>query len=89
MQYSPLNTAQGGIRLIKLSPVTPDGENTVVECVLEHASLVNPPPFIALSYLWGDTRNTLSINVGTYTFQATHNLAHALLSLRDCGVERV
>ncbi|KAG8361256.1 hypothetical protein FVEN_g1056 [Fusarium venenatum] len=44
-------------------------------------SLNNPPPFVALSYVWGDLADTLPLGVGEHIITATRNLHHALESL--------
>ena len=50
-----------------------------MQCSIEHASLDDKPPYIALSYTWGDPTNKKPIHVtnedGTVTtLQVTQNL---------------
>jgi hypothetical protein len=52
---------------------------------LEHVSLVNPGPYIALSYCWGDRTNSQRLKIGAYAsfleVNITDNLASALRAL--------
>ena len=58
-----------------------------MQCSIEHASLDDKPPYIALSYTWGDPTNKKPIHVtnedGTVTtLQVTQNLYAALRHIR-------
>ncbi|CZR51319.1 uncharacterized protein PAC_01194 [Phialocephala subalpina] len=77
MEYMPLDTDRNEIRLLKLLPG--DGD---VYCNLEHASLINPPEFCALSYCWGDLNITATITINDVAVQITANLESALRRLR-------
>ncbi|KAG8670443.1 hypothetical protein FPOAC1_009857 [Fusarium poae] len=50
--------------------------------VFRVVSLDNPPPFVALSYVWGDLADTLPLRVGGQIIQATRNLHDILDSLQ-------
>jgi hypothetical protein len=52
--YRKLDLPTNEIRLIRLLPAPATANYAAIRCVLEHASLSNPPSFIALSYQWGD-----------------------------------
>jgi hypothetical protein len=43
----------------------------------------------ALSYVWGDSKNTVPISIGRQPFHVTKNLHSALLSLRNHSMERI
>jgi hypothetical protein len=62
-----------------------------VECELFEAHL-NPyepiHPYEALSYVWGDPGNTVSIHVNQHDLQVTTNLHAALLQLRNSFIDR-
>jgi hypothetical protein len=43
----------------------------------------------ALSYVWGDSKNTVPISIGRQPFHVTKNLHSALLSPRNHSMERI
>ncbi|SCV33731.1 related to heterokaryon incompatibility protein (het-6OR allele) [Fusarium fujikuroi] len=61
-----------GIRLLRL------GANSSL--TFKRVSLTDParPPFVALSYVWGDLNDTLPLSVSGQTIAATRNLHHVL-----------
>ncbi|KAL2068966.1 hypothetical protein VTL71DRAFT_15304 [Oculimacula yallundae] len=75
-QYKPL--ADGHIRLLYLWP----GKNTAAISLLRVVKLDDAPPFEALSYCWGSTELTHSIEVNGKALNITHNLNSALLRIR-------
>ena len=77
------------IRLIKLLPAPATEKNATIHCVLDYASLSDPPPYVALSYQWGDPEDTIPILIGDHTFLATRNLADALRNFRVRGHQQV
>lgn len=79
MDYKPLDTDRNEIRLLTLLS---SGKDSIVRCSLEHASLINPPEFCALSYCWGDATNTTEIIINDNSVQVTTNLESALRHLR-------
>lgn len=74
--YTRLRSDQ--IRLLHLFPSLK--EEAQVQCSLE--SFDRPPPYIALSYTWGDQNDTRKILVNGQIFEATKNLEEALNHLR-------
>jgi hypothetical protein len=49
---------------------------------LETFELHEAPPYIALSYVWGDARDTQPIDIGSKSLEITRNLFSALLNIR-------
>jgi hypothetical protein len=68
--YQPLQASKSEIRLIDIS----DAQSYR----LIHASLLDPPPYSALSYVWGDPSVTEDIILEGVAFPVTNNLAAAL-----------
>ncbi|KAF2497458.1 hypothetical protein BU16DRAFT_456493, partial [Lophium mytilinum] len=83
--YSPLQPSKDDFRLITIlepDPARPD----LISCTIRHVSLASPPPYVALSYLWGDATRVRQIVLNGYTFGVTQHLYDALLSLREHGL---
>jgi hypothetical protein len=76
--YEPLDLDDLEIRLLTLLP-----RNTGygVYCTLEKISLIDPGPYIALSYCWGDASDTIPITVNDVKVGVTVNLEAALRHL--------
>jgi len=74
--YQELDFDTHEIRILHLEPASAD--HSELRCSLEHVSLIDPGPFIALSYCWGDPRITKSINLGGHRVEITSNLDSAL-----------
>lgn len=53
-----------------------------IECTMETVSLLDRPPFVALSYTWGDPTLNKTIQVNGQTFNITTSLSDALGYLR-------
>jgi hypothetical protein len=79
LSYTAL--AGSEIRLVKL--VESRAGDDQLGLSLEHCSLVNPPPYYALSYVWGDASETRPILVHGHPFNATMNLYNALVQFRE------
>ncbi|KAL2062480.1 hypothetical protein VTL71DRAFT_6746 [Oculimacula yallundae] len=84
-KYRPIQGSDG-LRLIELEPNS-DLE-AIVECSLSHTTLreydedlINH--YTALSYAWGDAKNTKTIRVEGLAFDITLNLDSALRYVRD------
>jgi hypothetical protein len=79
------------IRLLRLLPN--EDEAAPVQCELRNYSLQKLGPrthlYEALSYVWGDTGETIPIWVDNNQFPVTANLHAALLRLRDHSFERI
>ncbi|KAF2649452.1 hypothetical protein K491DRAFT_610731, partial [Lophiostoma macrostomum CBS 122681] len=71
--------AKNSIRLLHLEPKSASGS---LNCTLECVSLDNFPPFEALSYVWGDPGDTISMFCEGSLFEATRSLHTALTNLR-------
>ncbi|EUC49159.1 hypothetical protein COCMIDRAFT_85426 [Bipolaris oryzae ATCC 44560] len=80
--YSPLNTSRKEIRLLYLYP---GAWNDGIECRMETVSLKDYPKFQAISYVWGDTTNKLSITVNGQHLAVTQNVVTGLQRLRATG----
>ena len=89
-QYRPPLPEENQIRLIRLMPSK--DKDATVECQLFNYSL-NPAKGIhlyeALSYVWGDAKETMSITIDQCFFNVTKNLYAALLGLRDDYFDRI
>lgn len=87
--YSSLLPGPDSIRLLRLRP--PEGETAPIKCQLFNYSLdesdKGPPPYEALSYVWGNPEETLPIFIDEYRFNVTKNLHAALWCLRDHSIE--
>jgi len=88
--YSLLPPDGDNIRLLRLLPN--EDEAAPLLCELRNYSLRISSPrthlYEALSYVWGNPKETLSIYVDKYRFQVTVNLHAALSRLRDRSFER-
>lgn len=89
-RYDPLDRLQ--IRLVKIQPV----KGWKVKCEIFPASLESPPPYVAISYAWGDpdqrseitlereiTDDAGRITVERTPYRVTTSLYGALDALRD------
>ncbi|KAH7371032.1 heterokaryon incompatibility protein-domain-containing protein [Pyrenochaeta sp. MPI-SDFR-AT-0127] len=89
--YSPLLPGPDSIRLLYLRP--PEDENAPIRCQLFDYSLDGsdkaPPRYEALSYVWGDPKNTRSLFIDEHEFKVTVNLHAALWRLRNRGIDWV
>jgi len=74
--FQPLDPGQ--VRLINLHSSIPP--SSVVSCTLETHSLHCAPPFIALSYVWGNTQNA-TIELNWQHVRVSSNLEAALRTL--------
>ncbi|RYP57205.1 hypothetical protein DL769_009630 [Monosporascus sp. CRB-8-3] len=85
--YKPLD-AEREIRLLRVQTLAvgaAEGEKSdgqLITSTLLHASLDSCPPYMALSYVWGDAKTRLPISVNGSVVSITQNLHEALSSLR-------
>ena len=80
LTYSPLDVEEREIRLLRLLP----GRWTdPIACELSTVSLRRNPCYDALSYVWGDPKDTLPITVDGKLLQATKSVRLALRRLRS------
>jgi hypothetical protein len=75
--------------LLRLLP--PEGETAPIKCQLFNYSLdkwdKEPHTYEALSYVWGNPEETLTIFIDEYRFNVTKNLYAALWCLRDRSIQ--
>lgn len=85
-RYQPLDSLKDEIRLIYILPGA--GEDEI--CLnLVHASLHDPPEYLALSYTWGNPHPLSPVVLNGFDFDVRSNLAAALRQLRkDRGLRR-
>ncbi|KAH7348256.1 heterokaryon incompatibility protein-domain-containing protein [Pyrenochaeta sp. MPI-SDFR-AT-0127] len=79
--YNSLQWDRREIRLIHIKPASNLDEP--LECQLVAVSLDDNPRYGALSYTWGDARDTVTIKVHGYPMKITKNLAEALVEFRS------
>lgn len=82
-EYRPLRGSE--IRLVRFVPADESSENTgkslsssLKDLHLEHHDLATAPPYLALSYVWGDTTNQVPVNIDGRPVPITNNLCQAL-----------
>lgn len=78
--YRPLSFEKAEIRLITFTSPQTEGP---LQCSLISVPLPKSPPYIALSYTWGDPTDTVPITVNNFEVQVTVNVSTALLRLRE------
>jgi hypothetical protein len=79
--YSSLDRSRNEIRLIELLPKTmtgPHQDELPLHCKIFHVSLNENPQYMALSYTWGDPRDTQTIIIGNTPVPVTRNLHSAM-----------
>ena len=78
LQYSPLDDSE--IRLVTFSEnPAPDW----LDLALEHFRVEDAPPYLALSYVWGDASDTRPVRINENQFHITENLFEALQHIRS------
>lgn len=77
--YRPLDFDTHEFRLLTFN--LGEHDSGWVPCFVEHASLINPPPYIALSYCWGNPTNTTEMRIGDVGILITENLNSALIEV--------
>jgi hypothetical protein len=82
--YPPLRSPTA-FRVLELQP---GYHSNPVQCKLLDASLEEAPNYEALSYCWGDPKDTQIINCNEQSFPITSNLHAALVNLRQPGRKR-
>jgi hypothetical protein len=95
-RYDPLNEAKREIRLLHLlpPPIQQPGDSPtidIIRCTFSLPSLDEPLnlDFEALSYVWGDPKGVMSIDLEGHEFPVTANLHCALRHLRLNDRERI
>lgn len=85
MHYAPLDRSKAEIRLIELLPRAANSTSPSKrppQCNLIHASLDDKLDYSALSYTWGDPRDTQMITIGHSSVPIIRNPYSALEHLR-------
>jgi hypothetical protein len=83
--YNPLDTTQNSIRLLRLKAA--EDPSWPLRCSLFHTSLSEAPPYVALSYCWGERTNSQFVFIENEVLSVTPNLKHALQRLRPSSGE--
>lgn len=78
--YTPLSSTRPTIRLLLLLPG--DFNDDICGFLIE-VPMATKPEYMALSYVWGDRTDTVSIQLFGQEFPVTKNLAAALRHIRD------
>jgi hypothetical protein len=82
-EYQPICRSTSDIRLLKLLPRdSNDKLKNIPACHIFHTSLHKRPKFAALSYVWGDTKDSRIILVENCPVRVTRNLYDAMMALR-------
>ena len=76
-QYKMLQDLE--FRLVKVFPE----RKTMIKCEIIHASLEDPPRYVAISYAWGDAGNTRKIELEGSLIPVGVSLYGALEALRQ------
>ncbi|CAJ2510846.1 Uu.00g064710.m01.CDS01 [Anthostomella pinea] len=84
--HKPLAPSKEEFRILHLLP-SADLDATI-QGVMEHVSFNHHPPYEAVSYTWGDPRNTSTITIDGLEFSVTSNLVVLLRHLRKPNVSR-
>jgi len=85
-QYRPIDSYKDQIRIIELHPGRPGEE---IKISLTDVSLQYPVEYEALSYVWGDPYDRVTISVNGISLSVTRNLFNALHTLRSPDRSRV
>ncbi|KAI0158175.1 heterokaryon incompatibility protein-domain-containing protein [Xylariaceae sp. FL1272] len=85
--YQPLVPELHEIRLLRLHPS--DTFEGALRCSLFCTGLSDPPPYEALSYVWGDLNFTQDVSVDGHSHKITRNLEVALRYLRCIDTDRI
>jgi hypothetical protein len=70
--YTPLDASKKEIRLILIEPSY--DRDCPISCTISRHYLHSAPPFQVLSYVWGDSHDTVPITVDGYVVAATKNI---------------
>ena len=86
LKYQPLPDPSKDIRLVYLMPKSRrallDGQSTIRCQLITYTAGSRTPPYVCLSYTWGDPKLRRPILVGSCVAQVTDNLAIALEHLQ-------
>jgi hypothetical protein len=93
-EYASLDETKREIRLVHLLPsltqkADGDSSDDVIRCTFSLASPDEPPAFKALSYVWGDPKGVIPIEINEHEVFVTVNIHCALRHLRLPDRERI
>ncbi|ETN41540.1 uncharacterized protein HMPREF1541_03476 [Cyphellophora europaea CBS 101466] len=83
--YTPLRTATA----IRLLAIQPGEHGSDLICEVKHDDLDAKPAYEALSYVWGNAKDTIEVICNDRKVSITRNLADALHRLRQTGQVRI
>ncbi|KAI1209674.1 HET-domain-containing protein [Annulohypoxylon truncatum] len=72
----------------RILTLLPGSREQPLECVLEHGDIGNSPPYEAISYVWGDTRNKVNIRCNDKPLAISVNLDGVLRHFRSPSDKR-
>jgi hypothetical protein len=77
--------SENSTRVLEILPVSSPGLHFTLSCKLRTISLLEPPPYYAVSYVWGNTETTGVILVDGVPFMVRINLWRFLLQMQSEG----
>lgn len=91
IDYKPLDAALKQFRLVTVKSRShsaavlsvPVQDYLPVHCILSTSTLNDPPQYQALSYTWGEAKDTVPITVDLRETEVTKNLLQALIDIRQ------
>ncbi|KAK5107431.1 hypothetical protein LTR62_001292 [Meristemomyces frigidus] len=78
--HHPLEHPADSIRLVKLEPA--EDRDSEIECTIFTTPLDHPPPYVAVSYTWGDATVQRTIQINGKTLVVGYNSWEVLWQLR-------
>lgn len=87
-KFSPKMLSDGQIHIMELLPCGAEGPAAPLRCHVRTASLSSNPDYEAVSYVWGDSRKTETIEIDGRGVPISANLAALLRSIRHPGKTR-
>lgn len=84
--YEPLDRSGRQMRLLRILNEAPEG---VVRISLEKHELEDAPPYVALSYIWGDLTDMLEFNAEGSALRVSKTLYTILLDIRKTRDSRL
>jgi hypothetical protein len=80
-EYIPMDPSKQQIRVLTLYPA--EDRQSIIRCSLTTTSLQDFPEYSALSYVWGSSETTHTIEINGRCFQILQNLRSALEDIRS------
>jgi Heterokaryon incompatibility protein (HET) len=79
LQFTPLNDSE--IRLVRFEKRP--AQTDAIKLCLERHDIQSAPPYLALSYVWGDPTTTVPVEIDSHKFNVTENLFNALKQISE------